>query len=226
MIGCRRLYFGPGGDRAVTGTGLGVCGSYRKTEALERMNIELEERVAERTAQLEVDLADASGWRTPSWPQINARTSSWRCSPTSCAIRWRRSAPRCRSGPDGRLDDPHAATARDVHGATGAAHGRLVDDLLDVSRITRGRFKLEKKPVEVATFIARAIETAKPLIDARGQRLHVPCRIAAYRRRRPDPAGADRRQSAQQRGQVHPDSGHISLQIETASRDGGSAKRS
>jgi signal transduction histidine kinase/CheY-like chemotaxis protein len=48
---------------------------------------------------------------------------------------------------------------------------RLVDDLLDVSRIMRGRIELRKEPVELADVIARAVETAQPVLDARGQEL-------------------------------------------------------
>jgi PAS domain S-box-containing protein len=50
---------------------------------------------------------------------------------------------------------------------------RLVDDLLDVSRIMRGRIELRKEPIELASVLARAIETAQPMIDARGQQLVV-----------------------------------------------------
>lgn len=42
---------------------------------------------------------------------------------------------------------------------------RLVDDLLDVSRVMRGRIELRKERVELATVVARAVETAQPLID-------------------------------------------------------------
>jgi len=50
---------------------------------------------------------------------------------------------------------------------------RLVDDLLDVSRITRGKISLAREPVEVATLIARALETVAPLIEERGHHLEV-----------------------------------------------------
>jgi signal transduction histidine kinase/DNA-binding response OmpR family regulator len=43
---------------------------------------------------------------------------------------------------------------------------RLVDDLLDVSRITRGKIELKLEPIEVGQVIAAAIETSKPNIDA------------------------------------------------------------
>ena len=46
----------------------------------------------------------------------------------------------------------------------------LVDDLLDVSRVAEGKIELRRKPVEIADVVARAIETASPLIE---QKRHV-----------------------------------------------------
>ena len=40
---------------------------------------------------------------------------------------------------------------------------RLVDDLLDVSRITRGTLQLRREPVELSAVVAHAVETARPL---------------------------------------------------------------
>ena len=48
---------------------------------------------------------------------------------------------------------------------------RLVDDLLDVSRITRGKITLTREPVEVATLINRAVETIQPLMQERDHAL-------------------------------------------------------
>jgi PAS domain S-box-containing protein len=48
---------------------------------------------------------------------------------------------------------------------------RLVDDLLDVSRIITGRVELRKERFDLNAAIARAVETAEPLIDARGHKL-------------------------------------------------------
>ena len=50
---------------------------------------------------------------------------------------------------------------------------RLVDDLLDVSRVMRGKIDLRREPVEFAAVVARAVETAQPLIDAQGHRLDI-----------------------------------------------------
>ncbi|AEG93239.1 PAS domain-containing hybrid sensor histidine kinase/response regulator [Ramlibacter tataouinensis] len=50
---------------------------------------------------------------------------------------------------------------------------RLVDDLLDVSRATRGLIELRKKRVDIAAVIARSVEVARPMLEAREQTLDV-----------------------------------------------------
>ncbi len=50
---------------------------------------------------------------------------------------------------------------------------RLVDDLLDVSRITRGKVELVRAHVELADVTARAIEMASPLLEQRHHQLIV-----------------------------------------------------
>ncbi len=50
---------------------------------------------------------------------------------------------------------------------------RLVDDLLDVSRIARGKVELRRDPTELAGVVAQGIETASPLIESRRHRLTV-----------------------------------------------------
>ncbi len=50
---------------------------------------------------------------------------------------------------------------------------RLVDDLLDVARITRGSLRLSRYRVELAEVVDRAVEMASPMLDARAQRLSV-----------------------------------------------------
>jgi signal transduction histidine kinase len=50
---------------------------------------------------------------------------------------------------------------------------RLVDDLMEVSRITRGKIELRRELVEVAAILRGAVETSQPLIDAAGLRLAV-----------------------------------------------------
>jgi len=50
---------------------------------------------------------------------------------------------------------------------------RLVDDLLDLSRITLGKIRLESERIPVAGFVVQAVETSRPLIEENGQALTV-----------------------------------------------------
>ncbi len=50
---------------------------------------------------------------------------------------------------------------------------RLLDDLLDVSRISRGRIELRKEAVDVAAVISRTVEAVRPLIEERRHELTV-----------------------------------------------------
>jgi PAS domain S-box-containing protein len=50
---------------------------------------------------------------------------------------------------------------------------RLVDDMLDVSRIIRGNIELRKELLDLAAAVTRAVETAHPVIDAHGHQLNI-----------------------------------------------------
>ncbi|MGZ5559484.1 MAG: PAS domain-containing protein [Methylobacter sp.] len=65
------------------------------------------------------------------------------------------------------------AWCRDVIGRQVEHMVRLVDDLLDVSRISRGKIELKKQPVEVSTIVQRAVETSQPLIDAHRHQISI-----------------------------------------------------
>jgi PAS domain S-box-containing protein len=70
--------------------------------------------------------------------------------------------------------DPKAAER--VHGMMDRQLGHLihlVDDLLDIARITRGKIELKKEPVLLRTIVATAVETSTALIEAHGHRLSV-----------------------------------------------------
>jgi CheY-like chemotaxis protein len=55
---------------------------------------------------------------------------------------------------------------------------RLVDDLLDVSRITQGRVELQLRPLELGNVISQAVETAEPLFQARRHEVSI---VSSYR---------------------------------------------
>src|SRR5262249_26089067 len=62
--------------------------------------------------------------------------------------------------------EPHLLEmARDVVDRQTQQLTRLVDDLMDVSRITRGKINLCRDTIEVAAVVKRAVETARPLME-------------------------------------------------------------
>jgi signal transduction histidine kinase/ActR/RegA family two-component response regulator len=52
---------------------------------------------------------------------------------------------------------------------------RLVDDLLDVARIARGKLELTREPMELALCVRDGVELARPLIDERRHTLQIDC---------------------------------------------------
>jgi len=67
-----------------------------------------------------------------------------------------------------RVQNASAVIARQVRHITG-----LIDDLLDVSRVTRGMIPLNPSATDVRRVVADAIEQVRPLIDSHGHRLTV-----------------------------------------------------
>jgi signal transduction histidine kinase len=145
----------------------------RKTRELERLNRELEKRVAERTEELERAVARqmeltqhlrqadrrkdeflaqlAHELRNPLAPMRNATS----------ILRYKVS------------HDPELIWCHDVIERQAKQLTRLVDDLLDVSRITRGKINLRLEPVDLNTILAEAVETSQPLVDSRRHQLNI-----------------------------------------------------
>ena len=70
-------------------------------------------------------------------------------------------------------DDIATQRAHDVMDRQITHMVRLVNDLLDVSRITSGRITLSVQPVDLRRVIADSVDSVRPLIDARRQHLEV-----------------------------------------------------
>jgi len=133
----------------------------RANEELERANRSLQNEVAERD-RAEQALQEAGRnkdeflamlaheLRNPLAPMLNA-VQLMRMQPTEQQMSW----------------------AQDLIRRQLGDLTRLVDDLLDVSRITRGKITLAREPMDVRTLIERAIENVEPLIQVRGHRFTV-----------------------------------------------------
>jgi signal transduction histidine kinase len=70
------------------------------------------------------------------------------------------------------LDEPMRAQAIDAIRKSSKVQAQLIDDLLDVSRITAGKMKLELEPVEIGPVVIEAMQTVQAAAEAKGVRLH------------------------------------------------------
>jgi PAS domain S-box-containing protein len=75
-----------------------------------------------------------------------------------------------------RLRGPNDALVRkcsDTIDRQATQMARLLDDLLDVSRLSRGRLILQREPLLLDDVIEAAVETSRPLVDQQGQQLTI-----------------------------------------------------
>ena len=70
-------------------------------------------------------------------------------------------------------DDPDLCWARDVVDHQVRQMGQLVDELLEISRVTSGKVRLQKEPIDVGTIVAYAVETSRPPIEQQHHRLSI-----------------------------------------------------
>jgi signal transduction histidine kinase len=139
---------------------------FRKTRALERLNGELEARVHERTAALEAttQALQESNQRKDEFLAMLAHELRNPLAPIRTAVQLLRMR---------ELTEAHRQRARDVIERQVEHLVNLIDDLLDVSRITRGMITLQLEPVLIGAIVARAVETARPAIDAHRHELEI-----------------------------------------------------
>jgi signal transduction histidine kinase len=129
----------------------------RANTELERANRSLQSEVAER-ARAEQALKEADRHKDEFLAML-AHELRNPLAPILTAVQLMRMKP---------MPDPQLSRSRDVIERQLSHLTRLVDDLLDVARITRGRINLSPEPIELAALIARAVETVQPLIQERG----------------------------------------------------------
>jgi len=69
----------------------------------------------------------------------------------------------------------HAATERALEAIERSARSQaqLIEDLLDVSRITSGKLRLDVRPIELPSVVEAAIESVRPGAEAKGMRLEI-----------------------------------------------------
>ncbi len=153
---------------------------YRKTVRLERWNQDLEARVAERTRELEATAARLRANEEGLRVALAALREADRRKDEFLAVLAHelrnplapvRTAVEVMRFPD--LDADRLAWCREVIGRQVGNLARLVDDLLDVARITQGKVRLRLETIDLAAVVSGAVETSQPLIAARGHRLEL-----------------------------------------------------
>ena len=128
-------------------------------DALKKANEALESRVAERTSALQ-----EQDRRKDEFLAMLSHELRNPLAPMTNALYLLKA-----TGPDGSaLTHAQGVIERQLHHLV-----RLVDDLLDVSRINQGRIDLRSEVVDLADVVRRAAETAQPVIDQGGHVLEM-----------------------------------------------------
>ena len=109
----------------------------------------------------------------PARRPTGARTNSSRCSPTSCETPSRPSPTRPTSRFDQDADAETIAWSKEVIARQVQNLSHMIDDILDISRINRGKIQLRKEPVHVGPIITRAVESVSHLVQGNNHELNV-----------------------------------------------------
>ncbi len=142
-------------------------------EALRRVNADLETQVQKRTRELveanaelrqrAADLAEADRNKDDFLAML-AHELRNPLAPVRNALQILKAS---------ELLEPRLRWSRDVMDRQVRHMARLVDDLLDVARIRGGLIALRKESVDLASVLDRAVETARPVLDAKRHELIV-----------------------------------------------------
>jgi PAS domain S-box-containing protein len=146
--------------RDASGTIVGaskVARDITERRALERLTQTLLEREREKRAEAEL--------LNRSKDQFLATLSHELRTPLNAIYGWARMLER------GSLDAEAVARAAQVIVRNTSAQVRLIDDLLDLSRVTAGKMRLDVRPMNVAAVLEAALETVQPAAAAKGIRL-------------------------------------------------------
>ena len=147
---------------------------YRHKRALERLTAELEERVAQRTAELEQSIRGQqrltdqllhNDRRKDEFLALLGHELRNPLAPVRNAVTILRMK-------DTQVD-PQVTKCVDIIERQTTQLTRLVDDLLDVSRVTQGKIILRTAPQDMEEIVQAAIEMSRPLIDSRRHTIHV-----------------------------------------------------
>src|SRR5215207_10568068 len=127
---------------------------------LQQLNLDLEQRIEERTAELQrlnFELAEANRAKDVFLATLSHELRT----PLTPVVGWIKLL---RSG---TLDEKSVAQALDAIERNAWLQSRLIDDLLDTSRIATGKLHFEPKPTDLNTIVKAAVDTVRAQAAAR-----------------------------------------------------------
>jgi signal transduction histidine kinase len=133
---------------------------------LEQLNLDLERRIAERTAELtrlNGELAEANRAKDVFLATLSHELRT----PLTPVVGWIKLL---RSG---SLDEKSVAQALDAIERNAWLQSKLIDDLLDTSRIATGKLHFEPKPTDLNTIVNAAIDTVRANAAARNIQISI-----------------------------------------------------
>ncbi len=133
---------------------------------LQQLNLDLEQRIEERTAELRrlnVELADANRAKDVFLATLSHELRT----PLTPVVGWIKLL---RSG---TLDEKSVEQALDAIERNAWLQSRLIDDLLDTSRIATGKLHFEPKPTDLNTTVKAAVDTVRASAAARSIELSI-----------------------------------------------------
>ena len=133
---------------------------------LEQLNLDLERRITERTAELtrlNAELADANRAKDVFLATLSHELRT----PLTPVVGW------IKLLRTGNLDDKSVIQALDAIERDAWLQSRLIDDLLDTSRIATGKLHFEPKPTDLNTIVNAAIDTVRAAAASRNIELSV-----------------------------------------------------
>ena len=142
--------------RSEQGEVLGAVLVFRDISERKRMELEREQLVA--TAQAALKEAEQANRLKD---EFLATASHELRTPLTAVVGWSRLLR------TGKLDVENSARALEAIERNATLQTKLIDDLLDVSRIITGKLTLDRRPIEIARVVSDAVNTVRPAADAK-----------------------------------------------------------
>ena len=152
-------------ERIVTGLAAQAAIAIDNARLFERVQLDLQERESllarEQLARMQAETASRSKDEFLGMLSHELRT------PLNAILGWTRILTST------KVDTDTMSGALEAIDRNARLQSRLIDDMLDVSRIMSGKLRLDAQPVDLTTIISTAVDTVRPAADAKGIRVYI-----------------------------------------------------